>query len=62
MYIVIKKLFLFLALRAYVDKRITLAELKKELEFHVGVGADCFKVSITILPMYVLFKVLFFSY
>lgn len=31
-------------LRAYVDKRITLAELKKELETHIGVGADCFKI------------------
>ncbi|KFM79478.1 Ubiquitin carboxyl-terminal hydrolase 47, partial [Stegodyphus mimosarum] len=31
-------------LRVYVDKRITLAEVKKELEPHIGVGADCFKI------------------
>ncbi|XP_054709133.1 ubiquitin carboxyl-terminal hydrolase 47-like [Uloborus diversus] len=31
-------------LRVFVDKRITLAEVKKELEPHLGVGADCFKI------------------
>ncbi|GIX86195.1 ubiquitin carboxyl-terminal hydrolase 47 [Caerostris extrusa] len=31
-------------LRVYVDKRITLGELKKELESHIGIKADNFKI------------------
>ncbi|KAG8197922.1 hypothetical protein JTE90_020300 [Oedothorax gibbosus] len=31
-------------LRVYVDKRTTLAELKKELEPHIGIKADNFKI------------------
>lgn len=31
-------------LRVYLDKRISLAAVKKELEQYIGVGTDCFKI------------------